>query len=98
MSTLRDITEINFDGRKPSKAQIMRAIGRALEKGTMSIDIRWGENWIELMFDDRALSTGWTGRGWIKDISGDDIARELNDIRKEAQKFIKDHFQFIHIK
>ena len=24
--------------------------------------------------------------------------RKLNAMRKEAQKFIKDHFQFIHIK
>jgi hypothetical protein len=98
MSTLHEITEINFEGRKPSKPQIMRAIGKALEKGTMAIEISWGENRIDLTFDDRQYGTGWYGTGWIKGIGGSDIAAELNDIRKEAQKFIKDHFTFVHIK
>jgi hypothetical protein len=98
MSTLHDITEITFEGRKPSKPQIMRAIGKALEKGTKAIEISWGENRIDLTFDDRTYNSGWHGYGWIKSISGDDIAKELNSIRKEAQQFIKDHFTFIHIK
>jgi hypothetical protein len=35
----------------------------------------------------------------MKDISGDDIARELNQIRKQAQaEFLKDRFIFVHVK
>lgn len=98
MSTLHEITEINFEGRKPSKPQIMRAIGKALEKGTKAIEISWGENRIDLTFDDRTYSSGWHGCGWIKGIGGDDIAKELNSIRKEAQQFIKDHFIFVNVR
>jgi hypothetical protein len=43
----------------------------------------------------------WYGTGWIKEIGGDDIANELNEIRKQAlaeiKQFKADHFQFIHI-
>ena len=44
----------------------------------------------------------WYGRGWIKELGGDDIAKELNEIRKQAiaeiKQFKADHFHFIHIK
>lgn len=83
MSTLYDVKTIEFTGRKPSKAQVMRAAGAAIEKGHKMLDIRWGENWLELSFHDG--NREWYGYGWIKDISGDDLARELNLIRKIAQ-------------
>lgn len=37
----------------------------------------------------------WHGSGWIKGISGYDIAIELN--KKHEQKFIRDHFAVYHI-
>lgn len=78
MSTLHNITEITFNGRKPSKPQIMRAISKAIKAGAKALEISWGENRLDLTFDDRALSSGWYGYGWIKGIGGDDIAKELN--------------------
>jgi len=100
MSTLYEPIEINYTKRKPSRAVIMRTIAEYLKQGAKSFDIRWGENWIEI--DWHPNQERWYGRGWIKEIGGDDIANELNEIRKQAiahtNKFIKDHFKFIHIK
>ena len=99
MSTLYPIIEINYENRKPSRAVIMRTIAEYLKQGGKSFDIRWGENWINL--DYHPSHQQWYGTGWIKEISGDSIAIELNEIRKQAikeiQQFKKDHFQFIHI-
>lgn len=84
MTTLNTNHNIEFSGRKPSKAQIMRAIGLKLEEGNAkSISVLWGENWIDLVFYETYKS--WQGNGWIRDISGDDISKELNLIRKLAQ-------------
>ena len=83
MSVLNPIKEIVFDGRKPSYAQVMRAVGEEISKGNTDLDITWGENQIELYFDDRVKQ--WFGHGWIRDIDGSYIAEELNDIRAEAQ-------------
>ena len=100
MSTLYEPIEINYEKRKPSRAVIMRTLAEYLKQGAKSFDIRWGENWIQLDFLPN--QEHWYGRGWIKDISGDSIAMELNEIRKQALREIKqfkaDHFQFIHIK
>lgn len=95
MSTLYPIIDIEYKNRKPSKAVIMRTLAEYLKQGGKSFSITWGENWIEL--DYHPNQEQWHGRGWIKDIGGDNIAQELNAMRKEAQKFIKDHFTFIHI-
>jgi hypothetical protein len=77
--------------RKPSRALIMRTIGVYLEQGHKDLDIRWGENWIEIVKG----GSNWHGHGWIKDISGDDIANELNQMQKQAvdqfYDFLKDH-------
>ena len=62
--------------RKPSRALIMRTIGVYLEHNITDLDIRWGENWIELI----PTCNGWIGSGWIKEIGGDDIAHELNNL------------------
>ena len=86
MSVCNQIKEIVFDGRKPSYAQVMRAVGVDLSKGHTDIAVIWGENAIDLYFDHRVNQ--WFGSGWIKDISGQDIAEELNEIRAEAIKRI----------
>ena len=99
MSTMYEPIEINYENRKPSRAVIMRTIAEYLKQGAKSFDIRWGENWIEI--DWHPNQEHWYGCGWIKEIGGDDIAKELNAIRKQAiaeiKKFKQDHFQFIHI-
>ena len=76
MSTMSTIYDINFEGKKPSKAQVMAKVKAAIQSGAAAINIQWGENWIELDYSFNARA--WSGHGWIKDISGDDIARDLN--------------------
>jgi len=95
MSTFHTTIDIEFNKRKPSRAVIMRTLAVYLEQGGKSFNISWGENCINL--DYHPSHQQWYGHGWIKEIGGDSIAKELNEIRKEAKKFIKDHFQFIHI-
>jgi hypothetical protein len=99
MSTLYPVIDIEFKNRKPSRAVIMRTLAEYLKQGGKAFSITWGENWIELDFHPNQGQ--WYGTGWIKDIGGDSIANELNEIRKQAikeiQQFKKDHFQFIHI-
>ena len=91
MATLIELTSKN----KPSRALIMRTIGIYLEQGHKELDIRWGEHWIEILRGGNQ----WFGAGWIKDISGDDIAKELNEIERQAHRqFLKDHISFVVIK
>ena len=99
MSTQFEIITINYEKRKPSRAVIMRTLAEYLKQGGKAFELCWGENMIDVYFDPR--DERWYGYGWIKEISGDDIARELNEIRKQAiaeiKQFKKDHIQFIHI-
>jgi len=74
---------IEFTGRKPSKVQIFAKLKPLLKTGETFIQIQWGENQITL----ENLASGWLGYGWIKDISGDDIARELNKQFNAKQAF-----------
>lgn len=83
MSVCNQIKEIVFDGRKPSYAQVMRAVGEDISRGNTDLEIIWGENHIDLYFDPRVKQ--WFGSGWIRDIDGSYIANELNEIRAEAQ-------------
>jgi hypothetical protein len=98
MSNTYPVIGIDYN-RKPSRAVIMRTLGEYIKQGGKNFDIRWGENWIELNYHDH--NECWYGSGWIKDIGGDDVAKELNDIRrqavKEVQSFMRSHFQVIHI-
>jgi len=99
MSTMYEPIEINYNNRKPSRAVIMRTLAEYLKQGAKSFDIRSGENWIEI--DWHPNQERWYGRGWIKELSGDSIANELNEIRQQALREIKqfkaEHFQFIRI-
>ena len=74
---------IEFTGRKPSKVQIFAKLKPLLKTGETFIQIQWGENQITL----EHLASGWLGYGWIKDISGDDISRELNKQFNTKQAF-----------
>ena len=95
MSTLYPVIEIEFKNRKPSKTVIMRTLGEYLKQGGKAFSFTWGENTIDLNW--HPTYEHWYGSGWIKEIGGDDIAKELNSMRKEAQDFIKSHFQFIQV-
>lgn len=65
---------ICFENRKPSRAQIMNKVIEAINEGVRHIEIIWGENWIEL----ERYEYKWHGHGWIKELSGDDIAQDIN--------------------
>jgi hypothetical protein len=76
---------IEFTGRKPSKVQIFAKLKPLLKTGETFIQIQWGENQITL---ERFGAHGqWFGSGWIKSLSGDDIAKELNNQLKAKQAF-----------
>ena len=71
--------EIEFD-RKPSKNQVLKIARTEFNAGYHTVDLTWGENWISL-----EKWTNWdlkihnyVGQGWIKDISGSDLADQLN--------------------
>ena len=81
MSKLFEIHNIDFEGKKPSKAQIMAKINAAIQSGAAAISVNWGENWLQ--FDYHRGQ--WIGQGWIKAIGGDDIAQELNKAQLKAE-------------
>lgn len=70
--------EIHFNGRKPSKQQVLKQVRLLMREGWSHIEVFWGENWIEL----ENIHGYWHGHGWIRDISGQDLANfELNERR-----------------
>ena len=68
------IWEEYFDGRKPSSNQVIQSIKRGLKQGHMDFEISWGENMVSLQ---KNYNGTWFGHGWIKNISGDDLAKHL---------------------
>ena len=73
-----DCITITFDGRKPSKAQVLKKVRSAMAQGKKYMEVLWGENWIEI----ENVHGYWHGRGWIRNISGYDLANfELNERR-----------------
>jgi hypothetical protein len=66
--------EYYFEGKKPSKAQVKKCAIQAIKEGYPLIEISWGENMINLENNLGRI----TGRGWIKNIGGDDLAQELS--------------------
>jgi hypothetical protein len=82
MSTMYSIDKYEFHNRKPSKKQIDSCIKNAMEQGSKALAIIWGENQIDLDFYEPNHT--WYGSGHIKNISGWDIAIELNS--KEENK------------
>ena len=69
------IYEEYFDGRKPSKSQLIRSIKRGLKQGYDDFELSWGENMINLQ---KNRDNTWFGWGWIKTLGGDNLAKELN--------------------
>lgn len=69
--------EFYFVGRRPSKAQLQKHIKQALLKNEHSIELSWGENMIQL--EKQRMNNTWVGWGWMKNISGDELAKWMND-------------------
>ena len=65
--------EIHFKGRKPSKAQVMKHVRGLIKDGWTDIHVNWGENRIEI----ENINGHWYGSGWIRNMSGYDLAKEV---------------------
>lgn len=76
MSALYLVDEYEFFNRKPSKTQINKCLKNALLQGSKAVAIIWGENQIDLDYQENHKK--WYGSGWIKTIGGSDLADELN--------------------
>jgi hypothetical protein len=66
-----------FEGRKPSEKQVIQCIKRGLSQGFSVFEIAWGENMVTLE-KGRAGPNTWHGWGWIKSISGHELAEQFN--------------------
>jgi hypothetical protein len=93
--------EIEFNGKRPSLAQCIKAAKASATKGNDQIRLCWGENWLEL----RQQSNGrWVGYGWLRTIDADKVAQALNQAQAlnnafgDPIKFLNDHFTVISIK
>lgn len=62
-----------FTGNKPSKQQVLKVIKTAITQGYNKFEISWGENMIEI----ESYNGRYVGYGWIKNLSGQDIAKEI---------------------
>lgn len=74
-----EIFEFAFSGRKPSVAQVTKKVKEGVKSGADIIDVWWGENTITI--EKSTFTSGqnhWFGYGWIKGISGSDLAHSLN--------------------
>ena len=58
---------------KPSTATLRAALRRAVDQGSDSVQLTWGENEITV----ERTQYGWIGYGWIGRSGGDDLARSL---------------------
>lgn len=95
--------EIQFNGKRPSLAQCIKAAKSSAAKGNQSIRLLWGENWLEI---SQQSNGRWTGYGWLKTIDSDKVAQALNDCPRKALdnsfgnpvQFMRDHFTIIHVK
>ena len=70
--------EYVFKGNKPSNAQLLKKINEAINNGEDLIELYWGENSITL--DKQRINGIWCGWGWIRNISGADLATKINSV------------------
>lgn len=90
MSTLYEVYEHCFEGRRPSAAQVKKVAEKAIKEGAIAVQISWGESRVDLDFHPNQHT--WYGSGWIKSISGDDLAKDLN---KSARRELLDNFNYV---
>jgi hypothetical protein len=74
--------EYYFQDRKPSVKQVLKQVNEGIKQNAKLIEVSWGENMVTL----QRIGTNqqWDGSGWIKGISGYDIAEDLN--KKQTNK------------
>lgn len=69
--------QVNFEGRRPSLAQCIKAAKLSAKRGHTDIRFCWGENWCEVSHQSNGY---WTGYGWLRTVAGDEIAAALKGI------------------
>jgi hypothetical protein len=82
-----------FEGRKPSIKQVLKQVNEGIRQNARVIEVSWGENMVTLQ--RIGYNEHWHGSGWIKGISGYDIAIDLN--KKHSQEFVRKHFAVYNI-
>jgi hypothetical protein len=82
-----------FEGRKPSNKQVLARINEGIKDNARIIEISWGENMITLQ--NTEFNNEWYGSGWIRNIAGSDLANHINKVYND--KFVREHFQFVHV-
>jgi hypothetical protein len=98
MSTLYEIKTIDFPKNKPSKAAVLKAVKAAIKQGYKAITVSWGENAIDLNINPHSSAGEWCGYGWIRDISGDDIAQGLSrQGDTKTTQFMRQHFNLLGV-
>lgn len=65
--------EYYFAGKRPSEKQVIKVIKEGISKGYNKFEISWGENMIEI----ESYNGVYIGYGWIKTLSGQDIAKKI---------------------
>lgn len=63
-----------FTGKKPNLRQCLAAARKLAKPGIDSIELQWGENWLQLQL----FNGYWQGFGFLRDIDAGILARELN--------------------
>jgi hypothetical protein len=92
MAKLYKIATIELNSKRPpSHAMIMRMAGVYMAAGHGAIDLQWRGQTIELTY--HGARGAWYGQGSIGNEYGDNVADELNHIRR----FVLDHFQIIKV-
>lgn len=84
--------------KKANKTYIMRTIGECLQLGMTHMSIQFKGSAIDLKWI--SPDKKYIGFGAIGEITGDDIAHELNTIYsglRQSTEFIAKHFQYIKI-
>lgn len=74
------IYEYDFTGRKPSLSQVIKQVKEGIRQNARVIEVSWGENMITIQ--RIGYNQNWYGSGWIKGISGHDLAESLNDLKE----------------
>jgi hypothetical protein len=69
--------EINFEGRRPSLAQCIKAAKLSAARGHTDIRLCWGENSCEVT----RQGSRWFGYGWLRTIDADKIAAALEGVK-----------------
>lgn len=76
-----------WDGKRPSKPTLWKTLRGHIKQGAEHITLTWGENQItiEKLAGWIGPNGPWTGNGWIKVISGWDMAAQLNKEIRDAR-------------